>query len=77
MRKGRNSNGSVLELRPFRIKHRYIHCSKTTYIRRNLVSIKIVDYSDVVGASPAGAAPTTSSFSTWLNTWLQILKYIA
>ena len=24
---------------------------------------KIVDYSDVVGASPVGAAPTTSSFS--------------
>ena len=26
--------------------------------------IKIVDLSDVVGASPAGAAPTTSSSST-------------
>ena len=26
---------------------------------------KIVDHSDVVGASPVGAAPTTSSFSTW------------
>ena len=25
---------------------------------------KIVDHSDVVGASPFGAAPTTSSFST-------------
>ena len=25
---------------------------------------KIVDHSDVVGASPVGAAPTTSSFST-------------
>ena len=25
---------------------------------------KIVDHSDVVGASPGGAAPTTSSFST-------------
>ena len=24
----------------------------------------IVDYSDVVGAPPVGAAPTTSSFST-------------
>ena len=29
-----------------------------------LVSNKIVDHSDVVGASPVGAAPTTSSFST-------------
>ena len=25
---------------------------------------KIVDHSDVVGATPVGAAPTTSSFST-------------
>ena len=33
-------------------------------IRRTLVSNKIVDNSDVVGASPVGAAPTTSSFST-------------
>ena len=33
-------------------------------IRRTLVGIKIVDHSDVVEASPVGAAPTTSSFST-------------
>ena len=33
-------------------------------IRRTLVVNKIVDHSDVVGASPVGAAPTTSSFST-------------
>ena len=32
-------------------------------IRRTLGN-KIVDHSDVVGASPVGAAPTTSSFST-------------
>ena len=37
-------------------------------IRRTLVGNKIADHSDVVGASPVGAAPTTSSFST--NTWL-------
>ena len=37
---------------------------KTSNIRRTLVSNKIVDHSDVVGASPVGAAPTTSSFST-------------
>ena len=33
-------------------------------IRRAFVGNKIVDHSDVVGASPVGAAPTTSSFST-------------
>ena len=33
-------------------------------IRRTLVGNWIVDHSDVVGASPVGAAPTTSSFST-------------
>ena len=38
---------------------------KTSNIRRTLVGNKIVDHSDVVGASPDGAAPTTSSFSTW------------
>ena len=31
-------------------------------IRHTLVVNKIVDHSDVVGASPVGAAPTTSSF---------------
>ena len=30
----------------------------------HLVANKIVDHSDVVGASPVDAAPTTSSFST-------------
>ena len=38
--------------------------SKTSNIRRTSVGNKIVDHSDVVGASPVGAAPTTSSFST-------------
>ena len=37
---------------------------KTSNIRRTLVGNKIVDHTDVVGASPVGAAPTTSSFST-------------
>ena len=37
---------------------------KTSNIRRTLVGNKIVGHSDVVGASPVGAAPTTSSFST-------------
>ena len=35
---------------------------QTSNITRALVLI--VDHSDVVGASPVGAAPTTSSFST-------------
>ena len=33
-------------------------------IRRTLQGSKIANPSDVVGASPVGAAPTTSSFST-------------
>ena len=37
---------------------------KSLNIRHTLLSNKIVYHSDVVGASPVGAAPTTSSFST-------------
>ena len=37
---------------------------KTSNISRILLSNKIVDHSDVVGAAPVVAAPTTSSFST-------------
>ena len=37
---------------------------KTSNISRTLVGNKIVDQSDVVGAAPVAAAPTTSSFST-------------
>ena len=37
---------------------------KTPDISRTSVGNKIVDNSDVVGASPVGAAPTTSSFLT-------------
>ena len=37
---------------------------QTSNIRRTLVGNEIYDYSDVVGGSPVGAAPTTSSFST-------------
>ena len=36
---------------------------KTSNIRRALVGNRIADYSDVFGASPVGAAPTTSLFS--------------
>ena len=35
-----------------------------SYISRTWVGKKIVDHSDVVGASPVGAAPTTSPLST-------------
>ena len=41
-----------------------VHYRKVSNISRTLVGNKIVDHSDVVGASPVGAAPTTSSFST-------------
>ena len=37
---------------------------QTSNISHTLVGKKIVDQLDVVGASPAGATPTTSSFST-------------
>ena len=40
------------------------YLSKISNIRRTLVGNKIVDHSNVVGASPVGDAPTTSSFST-------------
>ena len=43
-----------------KIGHTY---RKTSTISRTLVGNKIVDNSDAVGASPVGAAPTTSSFS--------------
>ena len=41
---------------------------QTPNISCSLVGNKLFDHSDVVGASPVDAAPTTSSFS---NTWLQ------
>ena len=37
---------------------------QTSNVRRTSVGNKIVDHSDVVGASPVGPAPTTYSFST-------------
>ena len=42
-----------------KIKYRQV-----SNIRRTLIGNKIVDNSDVVGASPVGAAPTSSSLST-------------
>ena len=49
------------DVTPLLTRWSYRHVSN---IRRTLVGNKIVDHSDVVGASPVGAAPTTSSFST-------------
>ena len=40
------------------------HYRKTPNISRTFIGNTIVDNSDVVGASPIGAALTTSSFST-------------
>ena len=37
---------------------------QTSNISHTLVGNKIADHSDIVGASPVGAAPPTSSFST-------------
>ena len=41
----------------------HINYCQTSNIRHTLVGNKIVDHSDVVGALPVGAAPTTFSFS--------------
>ena len=42
----------------------YMKYRQVSNTRHTLASNKIVDHSDVAGASPVGAAPTTSSFST-------------
>ena len=47
-----------------RVSEQAVDYREVSNIRRTLVGNKIVDHSDVVGASPVGAAPTTSSFST-------------
>ena len=48
------------------VEHRVsgIEYRQVSNISRTLIGNKIVDHSDAVGASPVGAAPTTSSFST-------------
>ena len=53
----------------FRQIYRY---RKTFNIRRTILGNKIVDHSDIVGASPVGAAPATSLFVS--NTWLQWIQ---
>ena len=52
------------EINP-KVSNSHVHVYRqVSNIRRTLVDNKIVDHSDVVGASPVGVAPTTSSFST-------------
>ena len=57
-----NSSAWAKELLPSR--SRPLTYRKVSNISCTLVVNKIVDHSDVVGASPVSAAPTTSSFST-------------
>ena len=55
----------AVEIFPCRRQGSFYHTYRqVSNLRRTLVGNKIVDHSDVVGASPVGAAPTTSSFST-------------
>ena len=42
----------------------FLQYRQASNISRIFVGNETVDHSDVVGASPVGAAPTTSSFST-------------
>ena len=52
----------LLEPMLFIFNHYY---PETSDIRHTLEGNKIVDHSDVVGESPVGADPTTTSFSAW------------
>ena len=54
----------TIELKYISMLPKTIQYRKTPNISCTLVGNKIVDNSDVVGASPVGAAPNTSSFST-------------
>ena len=47
---------------------------QTSNISRTLIGNKIVDHSDVVGASPVGAAPSTSPFLTYLISSMDWVK---
>ena len=51
-------------MQAFFFKPEYDNYRETSNVSRNLGGNKFVDHSDVVGTSPVGAAPTTSSFST-------------
>ena len=62
---------------PFRNPYIEIMCHKTFSIRHILAGNKIVDHSDVVGALPVSAAPTTSSFPTEHLTSINCVKTTA
>ena len=53
---------------------------QTSNISCTLLGNKIVDHSDVLEASPVGAAPTTSSFSTYhllsMDSIIEIIRYM-
>ena len=55
---------NVSSLKNWSVLNRLTNHRQTSNISRNLVHNKLVDPSDVFGASPVGAAPTISSFST-------------
>ena len=60
-------NGGLLILAMLAKSHEHTHSGNQIYVHagyHTLVGNWIVDHSDVVGAPPVGAAPTTSSFST-------------
>ena len=48
----------------WRFRNRIPIYRQTSNTKRILEGNTIIDHSDVVGASPVGAAPTTSSFAT-------------
>ena len=48
----------------FGLKYRWVSRKEYRQVSNALVGNEIVDQSNVVGASPIDAAPTTSSFST-------------
>ena len=63
------NNGILRTDKPLRQYSNYMVSLHITYhqasnVRRTVVNNTIVDHSNVVGASPVGVAPTTSSFST-------------
>ena len=59
-----NHFGKWLLIWELYIDYMVVKYRKLSNIKRTLVGNKIVDYSDIVGASPVDSAPTASSFST-------------
>ena len=57
------------------LTHNWVY-HRTSKVRRALVGNKIVDYPDVVGASPVGTAPTTTKFWYLVRLILEIWRYI-